>query len=184
MKQNAKNRYNGRYNNNRASTNRSPLLQNITRHTSLESTGPAGKLHGTALQLFDKYTQAAKDALIQNDRVLSETYLQYADHYARLQNIAIENEMNNRPQKRPTPAEQTAPESQTPSETDVLPDFNLPTDTDTADTPSETDQALQSMDLSVPIQVMQQNHRAPQRRSNVRKNEKKTTETEQPAPTE
>lgn len=87
MRPNQKNRYGGRYNNSRG--NRS---QTIFRNTALESSGPCGKLHGTALQLFEKYQTAAKDALLQNDLILSETCLQYADHYMRLQNIAIANE--------------------------------------------------------------------------------------------
>lgn len=85
MKPNQKNRYNGRYNNRNKRTM-------ILRNTALESSGPSGKLHGTALQLFEKYQAAAKDAIIQNDLVLAQTYLQYADHYMRLQNIAIANE--------------------------------------------------------------------------------------------
>ncbi len=85
MKPNQKNRYNGRYNNRNKRTM-------ILRNTALESSGPSGKLHGTALQLFEKYQAAAKDAVIQNDLVLAQTCLQYADHYMRLQNIAIANE--------------------------------------------------------------------------------------------
>ena len=85
MKQNQKNRFNGRYNgrNSRAM---------LTRNTALESTGPMGKLHGTALQLFEKYQAYAKDALIQNDLILAQTCMQYADHYLRMQSIAIANE--------------------------------------------------------------------------------------------
>lgn len=166
MKQNPKNRYNGRNNNNRS--NRS-LTQNITRYTALESTGPCGKLHGTALQLFEKYTQAAKDALIQNDRILSETCLQFADHYARLQNIAIENEQNMRSNKRPTPIEQPVSEqpvlqtADTLPESDTLPDFDLPS-TNTVEELSEEDKTVQAMDLSIPITVMQENHRHPTKR--------------------
>lgn len=167
MKQNQKNRYNGRYNNNNRS-NRS-LTQNITRHTSLESSGPSGKLHGTALQLFEKYTQAAKDALIQNDRVLSETCLQYADHYARLQNIAIENEQNARLAKRPTePVNEPVHET-----SDSLPDFDLPEASKTDELSAE-DKTVQAMDLSIPITVMQQNNRSTgknmPRRNRFRKN--------------
>lgn len=92
MKQNQKNRFNGRY----PSGTRSNK-QLILRNTALESTGPAGKLRGTALQLVDKYQAAAKDALLQNDRVLAETFLQYADHYIRIQNIAAANEQALRP---------------------------------------------------------------------------------------
>lgn len=91
MKPNQKNRYNGRYNNRNS-------RMNITRNTALESTGPMGKLHGTALQLFEKYQSYAKDALIQNDLVLAQTCMQYADHYMRMQNIAIANEQAMRSQ--------------------------------------------------------------------------------------
>lgn len=87
MRQNQKNRFGGRYNNSRTTR-----TQTIMRNTALESSGPCGKLHGTALQLFEKYQAAAKDALLQNDLILSESCLQYADHYMRLQNIAIANE--------------------------------------------------------------------------------------------
>ena len=87
MKQNQKNRYNGRYNNRNA---RSMILRN----TVMESTGPMGKIHGTALQLFEKYQAYAKDFLIQNDVVMAQTCMQYADHYMRLQNMAIANEQS------------------------------------------------------------------------------------------
>lgn len=174
MKQNPKNRYNGRYNNR---ANRS-LTQNITRHTALESTGPCGKLHGTALQLFEKYTQAAKDALIQNDRILSETCLQFADHYARLQNIAIENEQNMRAYKRPTPVEQSSDEQPTEETiTDTLPDFELPTASKTDEELSEADKTVQAMDLSIPITVMQENHRQPTKRPNRHPRSDKTRQT-------
>ncbi len=87
MKQNQKNRYNGRYNGRNSRT----LLM---RNTALESTGPMGKLHGTALQLFEKYQAYSKDALMQNDLILAQTCMQYADHYMRMQNIAILNEQS------------------------------------------------------------------------------------------
>ena len=83
MKLNQKNRFSGRATNG----NRGPKGQVIFRNTALESTGPAGKIRGTALQLVDKYQAGAKDALLQNDRVLAETFLQYADHYLRGQKI-------------------------------------------------------------------------------------------------
>lgn len=91
MKPNQKNRYNGRYN------GRNSRMM-ITRNTALESSGPMGKVHGTALQLFEKYQSYAKDALIQNDLILAQTCMQYADHYMRMQNIAIANEQTLRAQ--------------------------------------------------------------------------------------
>ena len=88
MKQNNHNRQNRRFSNNR--TNRP--AQTIYRNTCLDSSGPAGKLHGTPLQLNEKYVSLAKDATTSGDMVLAEQYRQYADHYMRLQEIAIENE--------------------------------------------------------------------------------------------
>lgn len=86
MKQNQKKRFNnGRFN------NRNQQKQ-ITRNTVFDSTGPCGKLRGTPLQLTEKYQAGAKDALMQNDIVLAQTCMQYADHYIRLQNQAIQNE--------------------------------------------------------------------------------------------
>ncbi len=118
MRQNQKNRFNIRHNNNRGHR-----PQVIYRNTALDSNGPNGKLHGTALQLFEKYQAAAKDALIQNDAVLAETYLQFADHYMRLQNQAIANEealRTNQNQRRQEP-------KQTPIEpVDELPAFEAP----------------------------------------------------------
>ena len=87
MKQNPRNRFNNRHG---GSRNSRPQI--IYRNTALESTGPCGKLRGTALQLYEKYTSAGKDALIQNDDVLAETCFQYADHYMHIQNQAIANE--------------------------------------------------------------------------------------------
>lgn len=87
MKQNNHNRQNRRFNN----RNNRPT-QTIYRNTCLDSSGPAGKLRGTPLQLNEKYVALAKDASTANDMILAEQYRQYADHYMRLQNQAIENE--------------------------------------------------------------------------------------------
>jgi hypothetical protein len=64
-----------------------------------------GKLRGTALQLAEKYQAAAKDAQMQGDDVLMQTYQQYADHYFRLQAIAIENEQALKPKAKATSEE-------------------------------------------------------------------------------
>ncbi len=96
MKQNNHNRQNRRFTNNNRS---SRPVQTIYRNTCLESSGPAGKLRGTPLQLNEKYTILAKDATTASDMILAEQYRQYADHYMRIQNIAIENENALRAQK-------------------------------------------------------------------------------------
>ncbi len=59
-----------------------------TRNTVYDSIGPAGRLRGTAFQLMEKYLSAAKE-LMSSDRVLAESCLQHADHYMRLNALAI-----------------------------------------------------------------------------------------------
>ena len=97
-----KNQYNRarRHSNNRSVRSYQP--QQIFRYTNLDSTGPLGKLRGTPLQLAEKYQAGAKDAALQGDDVLMQTCQQYADHYLRLQAIAIENEQALKP-KQPLP---------------------------------------------------------------------------------
>ena len=96
-----KNQYNRarRHNNNRSTRSFQP--QQIFRYTNLDSTGPLGKLRGTPLQLAEKYQAAAKDYALQGDDVLMQTCQQYADHYLRLQAIAIENEQALKPKAQP-----------------------------------------------------------------------------------
>jgi len=95
MKQTSnKNRSNsrhGRFNNNRRTNNL------ITRNTVFDSSSPAGRNRGTSQQLVEKYMSLAKDAKNQDDRVLYETYLQYADHYGRMLALAIANEQPKQP---------------------------------------------------------------------------------------
>ena len=131
MKQSNHNRQNRRFNNrgNRPA-------QVIYRNTCLDSSGPAGKLHGTPLQLNEKYVALSKDAATANDMILAEQYRQYADHYMRLQNIAIENENALRAAKE---AQRTVEEIETPTE-EVSENASVP-DNATAD-------------LSVPVQQM------------------------------
>lgn len=51
---------------------------------TLETNGPEIKFRGTASQIHERYLALARDAQSSGDRVLSENYLQYADHYFRL----------------------------------------------------------------------------------------------------
>jgi hypothetical protein len=51
----------------------------------MESSGPeGGKVRGPAAMVHERYLQLARDASSSGDRVLSENYLQHADHYFRL----------------------------------------------------------------------------------------------------
>ena len=57
---------------------------NINKNTVLESYGPVSHIRGNAFQLIEKYTSLASDASSNDDKVLAEAYLQFADHYYRL----------------------------------------------------------------------------------------------------
>ena len=138
MKQNNHNRQNRRFNSNR---NNRPT-QTIYRNTCLDSSGPAGKLRGTPLQLNEKYIALAKDAATANDMILAEQYRQYADHYMHLQNIAIENEN----------ALRAAKESQQQSEVESESTEPMQEESSVAE--------IETQDLSVPVQQMNENEQS------------------------
>lgn len=49
-----------------------------------DSNGPDVRIRGTAHQVAEKYMALAKDAASSGDIVLSESYLQHAEHYQRI----------------------------------------------------------------------------------------------------
>ena len=49
-----------------------------------DSSGPEGKVRGTPQQIMDKYLTLARDAQTAGDRVMSENFLQHAEHYSRI----------------------------------------------------------------------------------------------------
>lgn len=53
-----------------------------------ESSGPEGKVRGTPQQIIEKYLSLARDRATAGDRVLSESFLQHAEHYARILSAA------------------------------------------------------------------------------------------------
>jgi hypothetical protein len=55
---------------------------------------------GNAAQLLEKYKGLARDAQMQGDRVLTETYHQYADHYFRVLNESRARFEEQRPRQR------------------------------------------------------------------------------------
>lgn len=58
--------------------------KNFNKNTVIESTGPEGKIRGTAQQLMDKYLSLGKEALREKDIALAQNFFQHADHYGRL----------------------------------------------------------------------------------------------------
>jgi hypothetical protein len=51
---------------------------------TLESNGPDVKIRGSASHIYEKYLQLSRDASSAGDRVMSESYAQYAEHYFRM----------------------------------------------------------------------------------------------------
>ncbi|MEE8393797.1 MAG: DUF4167 domain-containing protein [Rhodospirillales bacterium] len=64
----------------RGSNKRNPS----NRNQNIESNGPDAKVRGTAQQVLDKYLILARDAASSGDRVVAESYSQYAEHYYRI----------------------------------------------------------------------------------------------------
>jgi hypothetical protein len=77
---------------NRRNYNNGNLNGNINKNTVIDSSGPDGRQRGSVAQLNEKYTSLASDASSSDDRILAESFLQFADHYYRLQK---EIELNN-----------------------------------------------------------------------------------------
>ena len=78
---------------NRRNFNNGNLNGNINKNTVIDSSGPDGRQRGSAAQLNEKYTSLASDASSSDDRILAESFLQFADHYYRLyKEIELNNE--------------------------------------------------------------------------------------------
>lgn len=69
----------------RGSSNRRP---NNSPNRTIDSNGPEVKIRGTSSQLYEKYQSLAREANLAGERIASENYLQHAEHYYRLMNLA------------------------------------------------------------------------------------------------
>ena len=58
----------------------------LNRNHVFDSQGPDLRIRGTSQQLFEKYLQLGRDATSSGDRVMAESYFQYAEHYFRILN--------------------------------------------------------------------------------------------------
>ena len=71
-------------------------FNNLNKNTVIESFGPISQIRGNVQQLNEKYNNLGNDAASNDDKVLSETYYQFADHYHRLlKEIESSNENKN-----------------------------------------------------------------------------------------
>lgn len=53
-----------------------------------------GRNNQNASKLIEKYNELAREALSNGDKILSENYLQHADHFARIYNAQEQNRIN------------------------------------------------------------------------------------------
>ena len=74
-----------RSNNNRRPPFRSNNEGSKFSNSNFQRTAPGRNNHNAA-KLIEKYNEMAREALANEDRVLSESYFQYADHFTRVQN--------------------------------------------------------------------------------------------------
>ncbi len=88
------------------------------RNSNFESSGPQGKIRGTAFQVIEKYQALGRDALTFGDRVAAENYFQHAEHYYRVMVASGELEQRsarppNQPQNRQPerPSQENVPQS-------------------------------------------------------------------------
>jgi hypothetical protein len=82
--------------NNRKNNNGNSNHNNLNR--VYDSNGPEGKVRGTPQQLVEKYVALARDAQMASNIVLSENYLQHAEHYIRIVNAVNANNQARQPQ--------------------------------------------------------------------------------------
>lgn len=140
------------FNNNRRFNNQP------NRNTVYDSIGPAGRLRGTAFQLMEKYLSAAKE-LMSSDRVLAENCLQHADHYSRLNALAIAAEGARFAQQQPVVESDDAPDAVfETAEIEPQPVIETPEPVAASFAPVvEKPVEPAAVDLSVPVTVMAQN---------------------------
>lgn len=74
-------------NNTRRPRGRPNRKHNVSpRSQAFDSHGPDVRIRGNAPQIYEKYLTLARDAAAAGDRVASESYFQFAEHYFRIMN--------------------------------------------------------------------------------------------------
>lgn len=114
--------------NNKRTRGRQPAKRPVNpKYMNFDSNGPDVRVRGNALQVYEKYSQLAKDAL--SDRVKAENYLQHAEHYFRIHQNAVAAEERAREERMAQRAERPArpprgeaePQTEDPVKTDAPP---------------------------------------------------------------
>ena len=69
----------------KSNTDNSKFSSNFSNNDNFKRKAP-GRNNHNAPKLIEKYTDLAREALSNGDKILSENYLQHADHFTRIQN--------------------------------------------------------------------------------------------------
>ena len=118
------------------------------RNSNFESSGPQGKIRGTAYQVIEKYQALGRDALTFGDRVAAENYFQHAEHYYRVMVANGGSEQRNaRPSGQPQNRQPTHPDQENgkqSSQASEVEDANQerPSDGDSTVAPDEPEQKI------------------------------------------
>lgn len=88
---------------------RRPSFHGHGRNTTIESSGPDGKVRGSAHQVIEKYQALARDALSSGDRIAAENFFQHAEHYLRV--ASANGGADQRANRRPNRTEQETTEA-------------------------------------------------------------------------
>jgi len=90
------------------------------RNQTYDSSGPEGKVRGSANQVFEKYLALARDAQSAGDRISAENYFQHAEHYFRILSVNAQNDRNRQQVNgaSPGPAQSGRPNGRDEAETD------------------------------------------------------------------
>lgn len=83
-----------------------------------DSNGPDVRIRGTAHQVTEKYLTLAKDAASIGDRMLSENYLQHAEHYQRIINSWVQEETS-KPENKQADGNQASKQEDQPQKQEV-----------------------------------------------------------------
>ena len=62
----------------------------INKNANFDSNGPEGRVRGNAHQVYEKYINLARDATSAGDRILAESFYQFAEHYYRIANDSMD----------------------------------------------------------------------------------------------
>lgn len=87
------------------------------RNQTFESSGPEGKIRGTAQQVLDRYLALGRDASSAGDPIAAEGFFQHAEHYYRLLH-AGDGADGERPAQPPVPAGEPQPGGDEPFQAD------------------------------------------------------------------